>query len=133
VPEQAGIEFLSAEWFAAMALALERVEPAGGEAVVLGQIVTGVPSAAGGDVCYAISLGGNGPGSVTVGSLDSADVVLVTAYADARAMATGAASAASLIAAGRVKIRGDAARLVAAAALVEAAGAAMGDVHRIVT
>lgn len=133
MPEQAGIEFLSAEWFAALAAALERVEAAGGEAVVLGQVVTGVPSAGGGDVSYAISLGGEGPATVTVGSLEAADVVLVTAYADAHAMATGSASAASLIAAGAVKIRGDAARLVAAAALVEAAGAAMGDLHRIVT
>ena len=54
-------------------------------------------------------------------------------YEEARALATGMASGASLIAGGHVTIRGDASRLVESAELVEAAALATADVHRIVT
>jgi hypothetical protein len=133
VIQPAGLEFLSAEWFGALQAALDQIEVSEAAPIVLGQIVTGVPSAAGADVSYTIAMGGGRPAVLTVDSLDSADVVLVTAYPDALAMATGVTTGSSLLAAGAVKIRGDAGHLVEASTLVEALGAASRQLHGIVT
>jgi hypothetical protein len=129
----AGVEFLSDEWFDALSVALQRVEVADGSSLVLGQVVTELPFSLGGEVRYTIALGGGQPARLERGSVETAEVVLVVPFPDARGLATGTASGASLIAAGRITIRGDASRLVEAAAIVEAAAAATSDVHRIVT
>lgn len=132
VPAQAAISFLSPEWFEALGAALGQIAVVEEPSIVLGQIVTDV-SSAGGEVRYSIVMGGGRPARLTPHSLDTAEVVLVAAYADALAMARGEVTGASLLAAGRIKIRGDAARLVEAAASVEAVAAAARQLHRIVT
>jgi len=129
----AAVQFLSAAWFEALGAALAQIDVVDEPPITLGQIVTEVPHATGGEVCYTIAIGGARAARLTVSSLESAQVVLVAAYSDAFAMATGEATGASLLAAGRVKIRGDAARLVEAAASIEAAGAATRRLHQIVT
>jgi hypothetical protein len=115
VPESAAIEFLSPEWFDVLCAELNQLAlPDSGRAIVLGQVITGVPGSHDEDVSYTISLGGGQPPSVAPGSVEEADVVFVTNYSDALVVATGGASSASLLAAGKVKIRGDARRLIGA-------------------
>ncbi len=123
--------FLSETWFNALRSGLQRAAVSELPAVAIGQKVTELPSASGGDVCYTVEIGGGRPAKLTVGSTAAADVLLVISYRDALAMATGEATGASLLAAGSVKIRGDAAMLVSAAPLLEAV--CLGDLHRIVT
>lgn len=122
VPAPEVSEFLSTGWFKSLGVALERLDMSGSPAIAIGQIVTGVPTSAGAgaDICYTIVLGGSQSAHVTVGSTESADVVLLVAYRDALAIASGQRTGGSLLAAGAVKIRGDAARLVEAVALLEA-------------
>jgi len=84
--------------------------------LALGQIVTGVPDV--GEVRYLINLAGNGPGSLVRGSVGGADVTLVEDWETAEAIASGEASVPDLLTNGRIKIRGDARRLVDAAPLL---------------
>jgi hypothetical protein len=121
MPESAVVEFLSPEWFDVLCAELNQLAlPDSGRAIVLGQVITGVPGSHDEDVRYTISLGGGQPPRVAPGSVEEADVVFVTNYPDALVVATGGASSASLLAAGKVKIRGDARRLVAADGLLAA-------------
>ncbi|MGH9170240.1 MAG: hypothetical protein ACRD0Z_05140 [Acidimicrobiales bacterium] len=100
-------------------------EPAGPlPMLALGQVVTGVPRLTGGELHYTIVMGGPAGPRLEVGTIQSADVVLVTSYPDAAALFLGSSTAADLLALGRVKIRGDAGRVVQAAALVEQAARA---------
>jgi hypothetical protein len=124
------MDFLSDEWLEAMAARLAELplplqDSAGArgaaavESLTVGQIVTGVPWRDGGELSYCLHLDTSGAATVEAGSVALADVVLVTSYADAKALASGAISPSSLLEAGRVKIRGDAARLLAAGPLVQ--------------
>ncbi len=147
-PETA-VAFLSSAWFDALAAALAGAPASDGAPFALGQLVTDVPDGAGvegedasaggeggaaaGEVAYTIRLGGGRAASLERGSVARADAVVVTEYADARALAAGEASASSLIASGRIKIRGDAARLVEVAEALQQAAEAIGGLHLIVT
>ena len=123
--------FLSETWFNALRSGLQRAAVSELPAVAIGQKVTELPSASGGDICYTVEIGGGRPAKLTVGSTAAADVWLVMSYRDALAMATGETTGASLLASGAVKIRGNAAMLVNGAPLLEAV--CLGDLHRIVT
>jgi hypothetical protein len=57
---------------------------------------------------------------------DAADVTMLLRYADALAMARGALEPADALAAGRIRVRGDLAALVAAQAVLNAASAMLG-------
>ena len=59
---------------------------------------------------------------------DAADVTMVLGYEDALAMAQGALEPADALAAGRVRVRGDLAALVAAQSVLQAASAMLGPV-----
>ncbi len=104
-------EFLSEEWLTALG---ERVAaiPGGsdreakGGSLALGQIVTGAPA---GDVSYTIQLG-RSPG--VIAGLEPSEVVIVETFETARALAAGELSASDAHAAGRIKVRGHAGRLV---------------------
>jgi hypothetical protein len=110
--------FLTEEWLDELARALEAAEPlAQGPRFGLGQLVTGAP---GGDVAYTLLVGGGEPGELRRG-LEAATVVLVEDYDTAAALVAGD-PVADLLAAGRIKVRGDAAALVDAAELVAALG-----------
>jgi len=134
-PESEGLlDFLSPDWLAALQTSLTEVhgtsEQGGGNGpelagtpLAVGQIVTDVPFLGGGELRYTVSLAGGGP-RVSVGSVQSADVVLVTSYAAAAALAAGERTAGSLLAAGDIKLKGDVARLVAVVGLVERAAGA---------
>jgi len=132
VAAEKATEFLSTAWFEQLSTTLEGLELEG-PALVIGQVVTGVPARAEADVEYSIRLGGGREAAVVPDSVATADIVLVVAYRDALALATGAATVGSLLGEGGVKIRGDAARLVEAGALLEAAATATTGRHRIVT
>ncbi|MGH9293427.1 MAG: hypothetical protein ACRDZ6_11760 [Acidimicrobiales bacterium] len=151
MPEGSG-EFLSDSWFEALDRAVKEgsssagiSEPCAGRSLRLGQVVTGVtrpgpglqaptaegsasaaPTAQGSastEIVYLVRLGGEAPG-VTKGSVEGAEVTLVTVYGDAAALASGAISAGDLLEQGRIKIRGDARRLGEESELLAAVGAA---------
>lgn len=111
-------QFLSADWFAELEMALRAAGPlASSTRLLLGQIVTGAPS---GEVSFTVALGGGEHGEVLPG-VAGASVVLVEDYTTAVAIA-GGAPASEALAAGRVKVRGDAAALLAAEELLSAVG-----------
>jgi len=128
LPEEAGVagllEFLSPEWLQALEGALNELgaQPDDTEPIAVGQIVTDGPFAEG-ELRYTVLLADD-TARVAVGSLEGADVVLVTGYADAVALATGERTAGSVLAAGGMKLSGDVARLVGAVTLVERAAGA---------
>lgn len=117
--------FLSDEWLAELAAAL-RAAPglAEGPALALGQLITGVPTLEGGDLAYTIRFGGGDEAVVVPGSVEDADVILVEDYETARAIASGAA-ASSMLAEGKVKLRGNANALVSAQEQLAALGDAL--------
>ena len=122
-------EFLSEEWFEAFAAALARLpvtptaDPASG-GLALGQLVTAVPRGAAaardecGEVRFTIVLGRDGSASLTRNSTDAADVTLVEDWPTAVAIGTGTALLADLLAAGKIKLRGDSNALVSAGELL---------------
>jgi hypothetical protein len=112
--------------------------------LVVGQVVTGIGAdaggrlgralvpagssagrSAGGEVRYTVALGGGIPPEVAAGTLEGAQVVLVTDYSTARAIATGDQPLAGALVAGRVKVRGDANALIAAQELLAGLGSAL--------
>lgn len=113
--------FLSEEWFGELSAALASVPPLPGDASLrLGQLVTDHD----GERSWTIALeAGSSPRLER--SLDDAEVVLVESYEAARALASGEATAAELLEAGEITLRGDAGRLVAAGELLEALGAGL--------
>jgi len=131
--DAAGPEFLSPEWLAELGHAVSSAVPEGAEPLRLGIVVTGaaaVPGASsGGDVSYTLVLGGPAGSSVVAGVAE-AEVVMVESYEDARALASGSVSASALLEGGRIKLRGDARRLVAAGDTLRAVGEAFGTVPR---
>ena len=90
--------------------------------VKVGQVVTGAPG--GSEVAWTLALRGGAAPELLVGSVEEADVTLVETFDAARALVSGDRTAAQLLEAGGIKIRGDARRLVSESALVEAAASA---------
>jgi hypothetical protein len=141
----ADLEFLSGDWLAALGEAVAgslRAEIA--TSIALGQVVTGVASAGvasagvepagvepatAREVRYTLLLGPGSNVEVVTGSTEGADVILTTTYAAARALACGESSASSLLEQGRVKISGDARRLVEAADVLGLVGDALSNLR----
>ena len=129
-----GPAFLSPEWLEALGQRVSRAVPEGAVPLRLGVVVTGGPN---GEVSYTLMLGGSGSGaepgaegsSLVVGTVEEAEVVMVESYADAEALAAGTVSASRLLEGGRIKLRGDANRLLAAADTLRAVGEAFGTVR----
>ena len=130
-------EFLSEKWFEALATALSTLPVTPGPAPVitgsahapanalaLGQIVTSVPDDAGaagvhnGEVRYTIVLGQEGSASLVRDSTERADVTIVEDWPTAQAIVSGTSSLPDLLAAGKIKLRGDSNALVSAADLL---------------
>jgi hypothetical protein len=114
--------FLSEEWLSHLSESLRSLCPPGSEELALGVLVTEVPPS-GEDVSYLIRLGGQRPASAEFAPLEQADVVLIEAFEDARALADGEAGAGELLETGRVKLRGDVSRLVRSGDLLAVIGA----------
>ncbi len=113
-------EFLSDEWFESLR-ALVAEAPAPEQPFRLGVVVTAVPGR--GEISYTLSFSGTYMTGLSVGSVDDADVVIVESYEDARSLGSGDVTAAQLLEEGRIKLRGDVRRLVAAADTLAAVGA----------
>ena|SRR5487761_332420 len=99
-------EFLSTEWFDALAATLSSIivgEP-GDDGLALGQVIVNSP---GGTVNYTICLGGARPGVLVRDSVEAAQVTLVEDYTSAMAIVEGA-SIAEMLGAGKIKVSGDA-------------------------
>ena len=109
------LAFLSDGWLDGLESALRVAASERGDGdtalVTIGQIVTGAP---GGDVAYAVTVGGGGVPIVEHGSVETASVTLVTDYETARAIAAGTDTAAAALGEGRLKVRGDANALLGA-------------------
>ncbi|MGA3353467.1 MAG: hypothetical protein ABSD85_09825 [Acidimicrobiales bacterium] len=120
-------EFLGEAWFEALAAALGSLTTTAGATrslaggLAVGQIVTGVPAETGtggvdkGEVRYTIVLSGDGSASLVRDSTDDAQVIILEDWPTARAIASGASSVTEMLNAGRIKVRGNARALVAAA------------------
>jgi putative sterol carrier protein len=123
-------EFLSDEWIAALALACGG-EPGTAERaadlLVVEPVVVGIPER--GEVRYRLSFH-DASCTVTDASVGApaADVCLETDYATAVALARGEMNAQAALAAGRLRVSGDVARLAAHAAAL----ARLGDVFAAV-
>jgi hypothetical protein len=120
-PGEAGPSgFLSEEWFADLAARLADRGPLEGDldtgALRLGQVVTGVPGR--GEVSWTLVLDAGRAVELVRDEGGPAEVTLVSGYEAARRLASGDATAAQLLEAGQIKIRGDARRLVAATKLL---------------
>ena len=95
--------------------------PAG---LALGQLITAVPGDAGaagvenGEVRFTIVLGRDGSASLARNSTEAADVTLVEDWSTAVAIVAGTALLPELLAAGKIKLRGDSNALVAAGDLL---------------
>ena len=122
-------EFLSEEWFEAFAAALA-ILPAAGTAgrptggLALGQLITEVPAHAGaagvenGEVRFTILLGRDGSAALVRNSTAAAEVTLVEDWPTAAAIVAGTAALPDLLAAGKIKLRGDSNALVSAGDLL---------------
>ena len=116
-------EFLSDQWIAALAKACDAARggtpapdrDASGDRIVVEPMVGGVPGR--GDVSYRVALDASGC-SVAARDADApaADVRLETDYETAVALARGELNAQTALAAGRLRVVGDVARLAAHAA-----------------
>jgi hypothetical protein len=121
-------EYLSQAWFEALATALDRLHLSGAEVpsdgLAIGQLVTGVPETAdavgvdNGEVRYTIVVGESGSTTLIRGSVELASVVIVADWPSAFAISSGASSVSEMLSAGKIKLRGDARALVAAADLL---------------
>lgn len=105
--------YLSEEWFRQLGAAepdgqAEAPVPAG-RALVLQHVVTGAPE---GDVCYHVRVVG-GTATVAQGRARTPDVTFSEDYATAAAVARGQLSAPAALMAGRIRVRGDLATLMA--------------------
>ncbi|MGO9560889.1 MAG: hypothetical protein ACLPQS_07450 [Acidimicrobiales bacterium] len=126
------VTFLSAQWFDALREQLDGVPPVPADksgGLRIGQLVTGAPDGA--DHAWTLELRPGAAPSLEIGTVESADVVLVEGFEAAWALASGARTAGQLLEAGELKIRGDARRLVAASDLLEALAAASGALREL--
>lgn len=118
-------EFLSDGWFRRLAALLAEAEPSQSAGTTrVGQLVTGAPE--GCEYAWTLVLEHGSRPRVEVGSIESADVVLVEPFEAALALASGHRSANELLEAGHLKLRGDARRLVAVLDDLQAVVAASG-------
>jgi hypothetical protein len=103
---------LSSAWLSSLEGALRALTPDDlpPEHVALGVLVTGGPD---GEIRYTIHVGGGVPARVAENTLEGAAVTIVEDYETASAIASGEAPNAFL-AAGRIKLRGRTAVLLAA-------------------
>jgi putative sterol carrier protein len=101
------VRYLSPEWIAALQATAAGAEVDDGVHLVVQQEVTGGPD---GDVRYHISVDG-GKASVHAGRADDPTVTFTQDYDTAVAIAAGELSAQEAFMAGRVRVRGDLARL----------------------
>lgn len=122
-------EFLTEEWFEALSAGLKGLSPPSGAGSVagelsLGQIITEVPADIGPDdvhdreVRFTILIGPKGGASLVRGSTDTASVTLVEDWSTASAIVSGSCCISDLLAAGKIKLRGDSRALVSAEALL---------------
>ena len=105
--------YLSDEWFRQLGAAgfVDEVEapvPAGRE-IVLQHVVTGAPD---GTICYHVRVTA-GSATVARGRANAPDVTFSEDYATAAAVACGELSAPAALMAGRIRVRGDLATLMA--------------------
>ena len=107
--------FLSDEWLAALARAAGDASPPPETDVAIGRVV----ARSQGDVKWTMVLR-KGVASVVVGDVSAADVVLRDDEATAAAIHRGELTAQEAVANGRLKVRGDIRRLVAATAALAA-------------
>ncbi len=118
-----GAPLLSEEWFEELAATLASVPPLPGDGSLrIGQLVTDHD---GEERSWTIALEAGAPPRLERGSLEDAEVVLIESYEAARALASGEATAAELLEAGEITLRGDASRLVASSEQLEALGAGL--------
>ena len=121
--------FLSAEWITELDRAAARssrlVDDLAGVTLVVERRVQGSPF---GDVAYVTRID-DGRVRFVAGSADDADLVLLSDYATARALARGDLNAQQAFAAGRLKLRGRLETLVAHARTLAAVGAGVDDVR----
>ncbi len=116
------MEFLSDEWFDAMASAVAAVEAPPELELRIGQVVTG---AEGGDVSYALECSG-GRCSLVRGPADDADVIFRSSVDVARRVAAGEGGPPGhAVLAGDIEVTGDVTRLLGTADLVARLRAAM--------
>jgi hypothetical protein len=121
--------FLSAEWITELDRAAARssrlVDDLAGVTLVVERRVQGGPL---GDVAYVTRIE-DGRVRFVAGPADDADLVLLSDYATARALARGELNAQQAFAAGRLKVRGRLDTLVAHARTLAAVGAGLEDVR----
>jgi hypothetical protein len=121
--------FLSAEWITELDRAAARssrlVDDLAGVTLVVERRVQGGPL---GDVAYVTRIE-DGRVRFVAGPADDADLVLLSDYATARALARGELNAQQAFAAGRLKVRGRLDTLVAHARTLAAVDAGLDDVR----
>jgi hypothetical protein len=121
--------FLSAEWITELDRAAARssrlVDDLAGVTLVVERRVQGGPL---GDVAYVTRIE-DGRVRFVAGPADDADLVLLSDYGTARALARGELNAQQAFAAGRLKVRGRLDTLVAHARTLAAVGAGLDDVR----
>jgi hypothetical protein len=134
--------YLSPEWVESFDAALgaldlsEAIATAGAGSLLaadgsftVAQVVAGSPDAADGVVRTILTIAeGHAHLALDPGAVesDTADVTMLLAYDDALALARGALEPADALAAGRIRVRGDLAALVAAQSVLQAASALLG-------
>ncbi|MGH9296447.1 MAG: SCP2 sterol-binding domain-containing protein [Acidimicrobiales bacterium] len=130
-PGSPELVFASEAWLEALGRELSSAGPLPGESALrLGQLIAG----AGGEVeaeWVLVLEGGSPPRLETgAGSTRRADVTLVEDASSAFELASGSATASDLLAAGRLKIRGDPRLLTANAEMIEAVARATTSLSR---
>ena len=114
-------EFLSDEWIAALAHAVPAHRVQVDQGVVVESVVRGVPGRD--EVRYRIAFDAAGCEVTGVGDgAPAADVCIETDYETAAALARGDTNAQAALAAGRLRVSGDVARLATHAALLPRLG-----------
>lgn len=122
-------QFLSPEWFGQLAARLSEAGPAPeGSQLRLKQVVTDIP--AGGEASWMIVLEAGRPALVQHPAEGDATVTLVSSYEATEALASGTRTAAELLSAGEIKLRGDPGTLQAAGDVLAAIASVMAEGHR---
>ena len=114
----------SDEWLEALGRRLAATGPVpAGTAICLCQVVTDRPE--GKDASWTILLQPGEVPRVERSGPEEADITILTSYQSLGELAAGDKTAAELLAAGEMKLRGDARQLLRAAGLIEATTAAV--------